>query len=82
MPHFPLFIDLTSKPVLIVGGGNVALRKLQKLLPYEPVVTMISPVFLPEIKAVPGVILHHRPFFDSDLRPARSWSSLPPMTAV
>lgn len=69
MPHFPLFIDLTSKPVLIVGGGNVALRKLQKLLPYGPVVTMISPVFLPEIKAVPGVILHHRPFFDSDLAP-------------
>ena len=34
MPFFPMFIDLKGKPVLIVGGGSVALRKLKKLSPY------------------------------------------------
>ena len=33
MAHFPLFIDLENRPCLIVGGGRVALRKAEKLLP-------------------------------------------------
>ena len=36
MPHFPMFVDLSGRPVLIVGGGSVALRKLRKLAPYGP----------------------------------------------
>ena len=27
MPHFPMFIDLKNKPVLVVGGGKVALAR-------------------------------------------------------
>lgn len=51
MPYFPLFIDLRNKPVLIVGGGNVALRKLEKLLPYGPYITVLAPEVSPEVLA-------------------------------
>ena len=28
MNYFPLFADLTGRPVLVVGGGSVAARKV------------------------------------------------------
>ena len=34
MAYFPMFVDLTGKNVLVIGGGAVALRKCEKLLPY------------------------------------------------
>lgn len=69
MPYFPIFIDLNSKPVLIVGGGAVALRKLQKLMPYGGRMTVVAPHILPELAAVPGVKLQKHCFSASDLRP-------------
>ncbi|GAM59666.1 siroheme synthase [Vibrio ishigakensis] len=32
MRYFPLFYDLNHKPVLVVGGGEVACRKVESLL--------------------------------------------------
>lgn len=69
MPYFPIFIDLNSKPVLIVGGGAVALRKLQKLMPYGGRMTVVAPHILPELAAVPGVKLQKHCFSAADLRP-------------
>lgn len=72
MPYFPMFIDLKNKPVLIVGGGAVALRKLQKLMPYGVIPTVIAPRILPELATLPGVKLCKRSFRVSDLRPRPS----------
>lgn len=69
MPHFPIFLDLKNKPILIVGGGTVALRKLQKLMPYGVKPTVVAPYILPELAALSGVKLRRRGFSDSDLRP-------------
>lgn len=52
MPYFPLFIDLREQEVLIVGGGTVALRKIEKLLPYGARITAAAPHFLPELEAM------------------------------
>ncbi|EJL6554247.1 siroheme synthase [Vibrio cholerae] len=43
MRYFPLFLDLTNKPVLVVGGGEVACRKIDALLRADAKVTVISP---------------------------------------
>ena len=43
MPFFPMFIDLKDKPVLIAGGGSVALRKLEKLSPYGGKMAVVAP---------------------------------------
>lgn len=69
MPYFPMFIELKDHPVLIVGGGKVALRKLQKLLPYGARLTVVAPYILPEIEAFSHVKLRRRAFRAADLRP-------------
>ncbi|MGY5538569.1 NAD(P)-dependent oxidoreductase [Vibrio brasiliensis] len=43
MQYFPLFIDLTHKPVLVVGGGEVASRKVDSLVRAGANVTIVSP---------------------------------------
>ena len=43
MAYFPMFIELEGKTVLIVGGGQVARRKLEKLLPYGARITVAAP---------------------------------------
>lgn len=36
-------VDLTNRPVTIVGGGNVAFRKYKKLLEEDAKITILSP---------------------------------------
>lgn len=43
MRHFPLFLDLQGRDVAVVGGGEVALRKVQALLAAGAVVTVVAP---------------------------------------
>ena len=62
MGYFPFFIDLEGREGLILGGGTVALRKMQKLLPYGPRLTVAAPEILPEIAETPGVTLLRRSF--------------------
>ena len=40
---YPLFLDLTGKPVLVVGGGPVAERRVDALLSAGATVTVVSP---------------------------------------
>ncbi len=62
MAYFPFFVDLTGKEGLVVGGGAVALRKLEKLLPYGPHLTAAAPAFLPEIQMMESVTCLETPF--------------------
>ena len=43
MRYFPLFLDLSGKPVLLVGGGDVAARKFALLADAGAVVTVVAP---------------------------------------
>lgn len=45
--HYPLILDLTGRFCLVVGGGEVATRKVESLLEAGAVVTVISPDGLP-----------------------------------
>ena len=56
------FRDGAGRAGLVGGGGTVAARKLQKLLPYGPRLTVAAPEILPEIEAVPGLTLLRRTF--------------------
>lgn len=67
MAYFPFFMDLEGREGLIVGGGAVAARKLGKLLPYGPRLTVAAPEILPEIEALPGLTLVRRAFEPSML---------------
>ena len=43
MGYFPFFMDITGKNGVIVGGGKVAARKVEKLLSFGPYLTVIAP---------------------------------------
>lgn len=67
MSCFPFFMEIGGSPALIVGGGKVALRKIEKLLPYGPRLTVAAPEIAAEIAALPGLVLLRRPFREEDL---------------
>ena len=50
MKYFPLFLDIENQPVLIVGGGEMALQKLRLLAKTQARIQLIAPVFHPEIE--------------------------------
>lgn len=66
MAYFPFYIDIKDKKILVVGGGKVALRKVEKLLPFESEITVIAPFICDEIKKL-GFSIIERKFIDSDL---------------
>jgi siroheme synthase-like protein len=43
MAYLPIFFDVTGRPCLVVGGGEVAARKVTMLLEADADVTIISP---------------------------------------
>ena len=43
MQYLPVFMDVNSKPALVVGGGEVASRKVDLLLSVNANVTVLSP---------------------------------------
>jgi len=65
-PLFPLFLKLTGRRVVLVGGGAAATDKLRYLLQAEAEVTVVSPEVTDAIAAAP-VALVRRGFRDSDL---------------
>src|SRR5882724_6831596 len=74
MNYFPVFFDLKSLRVLIVGGGEVALRKLALLERAGASITVVAPKVLPdfEARAAAGTIeLALREFVPEDLDGAR-----------
>lgn len=64
MSYFPMFVELKSKKVLIVGGGNVALRKLQKLRPYGADITVVAPEMNAQLRSEQDVTQVLLPFDD------------------
>lgn len=74
MAYFPMFIELENQPVWVIGGGQVALRKVKKLLPYGAVITVIAPEIVKEIDALSEVVKRKEVFHVSMLEQAMEMS--------
>lgn len=66
MPYFPFFTDLSHKSGLVVGGGIVALRKVEKLIPFTSDLTVIAPEISPAIRKISGLTLLERTYIPGD----------------
>jgi uroporphyrin-III C-methyltransferase/precorrin-2 dehydrogenase/sirohydrochlorin ferrochelatase len=67
---FPLFLRLSAKDVLVVGAGDVAVRKVEDLVHAGAEVRVVAPVASPAIEklAAEGKVMHvQRPFMESDV---------------
>jgi siroheme synthase-like protein len=63
-PYFPVFLDLRDQACLVVGGGDVAIRKAERLLEVGAKVVLVALVCVapPE-----GALFLPRPFEEADL---------------
>ncbi len=59
--QYPVNLVLTGRPCLVVGGGRVALRKVEGLLACEATVTVVAPEVDEELAALPVTVLR-RPY--------------------
>lgn len=64
MAYFPMFIELNGRKAVIVGGGKVALRKAEKLLPYGPEITVVAPKVCDELASMPDISIVKESFSD------------------
>ena len=74
MNYFPVFFDLTGQKVLIVGGGEVAVRKISLLERTGALISVVAPDIAPELmsRAAAGKVkLFIREFSPDDLQGAR-----------
>lgn len=56
MALFPMFVDLKGRDCLVVGAGEVALRKIEQLMKFHPNLTVIAPHVHPEIEMLASQI--------------------------
>lgn len=64
---YPLSLDLESRPVLVVGGGPVAARKLTELLRSGASITLIAPQADPAVERLASALtMLRRPFQAGD----------------
>lgn len=50
MAMFPMFVDLNGRDCLIIGAGEVALRKIEQLIKFTPILTVVAPSIHEEIR--------------------------------
>jgi uroporphyrin-III C-methyltransferase/precorrin-2 dehydrogenase/sirohydrochlorin ferrochelatase len=64
--RFPVFVELTGRPVVVVGAGAVALRRARAAKEAGAAVTVVAPDVHVDIDAL-GVSVRRRAFVDADL---------------
>ncbi len=73
MDYYPIMLDVKGRPVLVVGGGSVAERKVRTLLQLGAAVTVISSQvtsFLDDLCQNGAIVLHMRSYREGDLEGA------------
>jgi len=76
MNYYPIYIDIRNKLVTVIGGGEVALRKVQDLLAAGALIRVISPEFHDGFSGLISshgerVEALHRPYMRGDLKGSR-----------
>lgn len=70
MQYFPIFVDLKDRHCLLIGGGEVALRKARLLDAAGAILTVIAPTIDDELQRLiteRGWCCYQRPFAASDV---------------
>jgi len=70
MSLFPIFLKLTGRPCIVVGGGDIAESKIDSLLTAEARVMVIAPAASARIAAMADageIVLHQREYAQGDL---------------
>lgn len=66
MGFYPIVFDVTDRPCLVIGGGEIAFRKIEALADAGARVSVISPEIDPRIEAIDGIDIIRRRFQPGD----------------
>jgi len=68
-PYYPVSLDVSGRPCLVVGGGKVAARKARTLFECEAAVTVIAPLLCGDMEALlPSIhAVERRPYRSGDV---------------
>ena len=64
---YPIVVRLSGRPVLVVGGGVIALRKSEGLIASGASITVVSPAFVEGFESLARTTLVQRRFEPGDL---------------
>lgn len=69
MRYYPLFLDITRRRCVVVGGGKVAERKIERLLACGARVEVVGTILTPALAALKenGRIVHHATDYEEAL---------------
>lgn len=71
MAYFPFFFEVNRLQGVIIGGGRIALEKIEKLEAYGAELTVIAPEILPEVEGFTSVKkIIKKEFEESDIAEA------------
>lgn len=48
--YFPIFIDLSEKKIVVIGGGNIATRRVNTLQQFAEHITVVAPEVTAEMR--------------------------------
>ncbi len=65
--NFPFFMDISNKKVLIVGGGNIACRRLNTISKFCKNITLVAPKIIEKIKSFDEISIIHDEFQENYL---------------
>lgn len=72
-PYFPMFVDLAGRQVTVVGGGNIALRRVETLICFGADIKVIAPEIRSEfyhLKSEGKLTFFIREYEDGDIEGA------------
>ena len=73
MKHLPVFLDITDQPVLVVGGAEMAARKVEVIIKAGARITIVADELCPMLEDLAeqgSVQFKARAFDDGDLEGA------------
>jgi len=67
--YFPVFIDLSQKKTIVIGGGTIATRRVNTLLQFTEKVTVIAPEVTPKLQELisTGLVTWERRSYSSEV---------------
>ena len=70
---FPLFVDISEKKIVVIGGGAIATRRVKTLLSFEPQIVVVAPEVTGELERFSTENIREKIFM------MPGWCWLPPM---
>ncbi len=68
MSYFPMYVELSKEPCLVVGGGKIAWHKVKVLREFQAVVTVVAPEVDERIGAMSDVTIIKREYRKEDIQ--------------